>query len=162
MENCSCSETVKSAWGTETRDGAILCVFCGELAERVNGILSNSEDDINNDEVYEYKYSLNKSIREGGVPLYATFEVPGREISESLGMISGVGNAMFTLTGTSALITNRATAKSLKNLFAEAERIEADGVVGVNLALDSFAKGWVQQLAVFTGTAMNLKSGVQC
>ena len=72
-------------------------------------------------------------------------------------MISGVGNAMFTLTGTSARITNRATTKALNQLFAEAERIQADAVVGVNLALDSFSKGFVQQLAVFTGTAVKFK-----
>jgi len=109
------------------------------------------------DEVYEYKHSLNKTIRDGNVPLYTTFDVPGKQVIESLGMISGVGNAMFTLTGTSARITNRATTKALNNLFAEAERIESDAVVGVNLALDSFAKGWVQQLAVFTGTAVKFK-----
>ena len=109
------------------------------------------------DEDYEYKHSLNKTIRDGNVPLYTTFDVPGKQVIESLGMISGVGNAMFTLTGTSARITNRATTKALNNLFAEAERIEADAVVGVNLALDSFARGWVQQLAVFTGTAVRFK-----
>jgi uncharacterized protein YbjQ (UPF0145 family) len=124
--------------------------------------MSEYEDDADenqNVEVYEYKHSLNKSIREGGVPIYTTFDIPGKQISESLGMISGVGNAMFTLTGTSARITNRATTKALHELFAEAKRLDADAIVGVNLALDSFAKGWVQQLAVFTGTAVKLKKG---
>ena len=122
-------------------------------------ISDDGDDSIENqaDEPYEYKHSLNKSIREGGVPIFTTFDIPGRQISESLGMISGVGNAMFTLTGTSARITNRATTKALNELFAEAKRLEADAIVGVNLALDSFAKGWVQQLAVFTGTAVRLK-----
>ena len=127
-----------------------------------NTLMSEYEDDADenqNVEVYEYKHSLNKSIREGGVPIYTTFDIPGKQISESLGMISGVGNAMFTLTGTSARITNRATTKALHELFAEAKRLDADAIVGVNLALDSFAKGWVQQLAVFTGTAVKLKKG---
>jgi uncharacterized protein YbjQ (UPF0145 family) len=122
---------------------------------RAKEVEINASDD--EDEVYEYKHSLNKTIRDGGVPLFTTFDVPGREIAESLGMISGVGNAMFTLTGTSARMTNRATTKALIQLFAEAERIDADAVVGVNLALDSFSKAFVQQLAVFTGTAVKLK-----
>ena len=105
----------------------------------------------------EYKHSLNKTIRDGSVPLFTTFDVPGRQIVESLGMISGVGNAMFTLTRTSSRLTNRATTKALNNLIAEAARIEADAVVGVNLALNSFGQGLVQQLAVFTGTAVRFK-----
>ena len=133
------------SWSPPQSDGTLFSEY-GEDANENQG-----------DEVYEYKHSLNKSIREGGVPIFTTFDIPGRQISESLGMISGVGNAMFTLTGTSARITNRATTKALNELFAEAKRLEADAIVGVNLALDSFAKGWVQQLAVFTGTAVRLK-----
>lgn len=142
------------------------CAKCGKqipakrleilLKAESQAVIENQKSD-DEEEVYEYKHSLNKTIREGGVLLFTTFEVPGRQISESLGMISGVGNAMFTLTGTSARITNRATTKALNQLFAEAERIQADAVVGVNLALDSFAKGWVQQLAVFTGTAVKFE-----
>ena len=133
------------SWSPPQGDGALMSEYGDDASE-------NQED-----EVYEYKHSLNKSIREGGVPIFTTFDIPGRQISESLGMISGVGNAMFTLTGTSARITNRATTKALNELFAEAKRLEADAIVGVNLALDSFSKGFVQQLAVFTGTAVKLK-----
>jgi uncharacterized protein YbjQ (UPF0145 family) len=156
-ERCSC--------GLPDIDGSN-CAKCGNLippkrlalllkSARAKEVEVNAPED--QDEIYEYKHSLNKTIREGGVPLFTTFDVPGREIAESLGMISGVGNAMFTLTGTSTRITNRATTKALNQLFAEAERIDADAVVGVNLALDSFSKGFVQQLAVFTGTAVRLK-----
>lgn len=153
---CDCNQTVKESWGTEERGGLNYCSFCWLLSDyKITGTVSQEVDP--DFEEYEYKHSLNKTIRDGNVPLYTTFEVPGKEVIESLGMISGVGNAMFTLTGTSARITNKATTKALNNLFAEAERIEADAVVGVNLALDSFAKGWVQQLAVFTGTAVRFK-----
>lgn len=144
---------------------SIICVNCAhsfnpnnyDLCPKCKTSREDSQPDGVFDEVYEYKYSLNRSIREGGVPLFTTFEVPGKIILESLGMISGVGNAMFTLTGTSTRITNRATTKALNQLFAEAKRIEADAIVGVNLALDSFGKAWVHQLAVYTGTAVKFK-----
>lgn len=153
-KSCECNQTIKESWGTEEREGLNYCHFCDLISDSSITVSQVEDSDF---EEYEYKHSLNKTIRDGNVPLYTTFDVPGKQVIESLGMISGVGNAMFTLTGTSARITNRATTKALNNLFAEAQRIEADAVVGVNLALDSFAKGWVQQLAVFTGTAVRFK-----
>lgn len=150
---CKCNQSVRESWGTEERAGIYICLFCDLISDSQ---LVGSGDTYNESEVYEYKHSLNKTIREGGVPLFTTFDIPGKEIIETLGMVSGVGNAMFTLSGADGL-TSKATTRALSQLFAEAKRIEADAVVGVNLALDSFSKGFVQQLAVFTGTAVKLK-----
>ena len=156
-KTCECSPTEQEV--VFTPNGIPGCATCNSVIDFEKFSTNESDDEKFEDgvEVYEYKHSLNKTIREGGVPLFTTFEVPGKQIAESLGMVSGVGNAMFTITGTSARVTNRATTKALNQLFAESKRINADAVVGVNLTLDSFSKGFVQQLAVFTGTAVRFK-----
>ncbi len=151
-KSCECNQSIKEAWGTEEREGLNYCHFC----ELISDYITVNQVEDSDFEENEYKYSLNKTIRDGNVPLYTTFDVPGKQVIESLGMISGVGNATFTLVG-EVRITNRATTLALNNLFAEAQRIEADAVVGVNLALDSYAKVWIQQIAVFTGTAVRFK-----
>jgi uncharacterized protein YbjQ (UPF0145 family) len=109
------------------------------------------------DESYEYKHSLNKTIRDGNIPLSTTFEINGKEIKEHLALITGVGNARFTLTGTNARLTNRAATKAINNLLAEAKRIEADAVIGVNFNIDTYGTAMVNQLVVVSGTAVKLK-----
>jgi uncharacterized protein YbjQ (UPF0145 family) len=142
------------------------CLRCGkQISEKRLKILKNAvpeiiEKALNEDEdsePYEYKNSLNKTIREGKVPLSTTLEIPGRTIAGHIALVTGVGNARFTLTGTNSRLTNRAASKAFKALYSEAERIEADAIVGVSLTIDTYGTGITNQLVVVTGTAVKLK-----
>ena len=157
MERCKCSETTRINWGTSKEDETLTCNFCGLLAEKEYLVEGTEQEFASEASEYEYKHSLNKTIRETNIILSTTFEIPGRKISESLGMITGVGNAIFTLSPTTNRLTNRAATKALKNLFAEAERIEADAIVGINMAIDTHGTGLINQLVLVTGTAVRLQ-----
>lgn len=138
-----------------------LCITCGEKLEFYQYTCpkcgTSTSPEPSDEDIYEYKHSLNRTIREGSIPLSTTFDIPGKKISEHLALITGVGNAMFTITGTTQRITNRAATKALANLFAEAKRIDADAIIGVSFTIDTHGTGFINQLVLVTGTAVKLQ-----
>ena len=74
-------------------------------------------------------------INAGNVILTTGQEIPGRTISEIIGLIFAAGNAAWTLEGTSNK-SNTAMGKASENLMRQAWQLGADAVVAIQMSID--------------------------
>ena len=98
-------------------------------------------------------------LRHGDADIVLTTSgsVPGRATAKVLGLVFGVGNAAFTIEGTSGK-ANTALGKASVELVREARMLGADAVVSVTFSMDGSGTSLNRsQTITLLGTAVSLK-----
>ena len=82
--------------------------------------------------------------------------VPGREITEVIGLVFAAGNAAWTIEGTSKK-SNTAMGKAAGNMMIQAEDLGADAVIAIQMSMDGSGTAINRsQTVTLIGTAVKL------
>jgi uncharacterized protein YbjQ (UPF0145 family) len=104
-------------------------------------------------------YLPENPIRGGfmSIPVTTGQTIPGKEIDSVLGLIFGAGTVTFQLKGNSGR-AGSALEKAEEALAQEAQAVGANGVIGVQISMDSSGSGLSRsQTITLLGTAVKTK-----